>query len=156
MDCVVPLQRENSNEMNIEMRCLSPVILIPCSLWLPVRRRAQDWQQPLYLFNCKPSILKITPSWYVEMSQLISVKARMSICFNGQLIKALWYFRAISNLKHWEFEESIRCVREEARVLQAALIGPRVASLPLLGIILQEEYCCLFMSCSLYCFPFLS
>lgn len=73
------------------MKCLSPVILMQCPVFTLAssQKASTELAAATYLFNCKQSILKITPSWYVEMTQLISVKARMSICFNGQLMKAL-------------------------------------------------------------------
>lgn len=52
--------------------------------------------------------------------------------------------------------ESLKKISDEkeAAVLLASKIGLKVALLPLLWFILQEEYCCFFMSCSLYCFLF--
>lgn len=63
MDCVVPLQRDNSNEMNIEMKCLSPVVLMQCPAFTLAssQKTSTELAAATYLFNCKQSILKITP-----------------------------------------------------------------------------------------------
>lgn len=115
------------------------------------QRQGQFWQQPLFNSQYSENTFIAVPgddTTYFLRSQDVNLYIYI---LSDRVIMSSNFFFIPNNegLKEISGE-----YEKEAGVLLASKISLKVALLLLLWFILQEEYCCFFMSCSLYCFLF--